>query len=96
MIAVQGVAAAAEIVIIPIGRQHVVDVVVKALEGEEGAHLIALGGVVKDHIQDDLDPIVVEGFDQLLELITLHVPLGRGGIAGVGGKEAYGIVAPVI
>ena len=40
--------------------------------------------------------MLVEGADQLLELGALVVELGGGGVAGVGGEEADGVVAPVV
>ena len=66
MIAVQRVPAAAEVVIRSVRGQHIVDVVVKALKTERRTHLVPFSGMVEHHIQDDVDLIVVEGFDQML------------------------------
>ncbi len=96
MIAVERIAAAGEIVVIPLGGEQVVDVVVKALEGEEGAHLIALGGVVEHHVQVYLDPPLLAGPDEVFQLVPLPVILGGGGVAGVGGEKAHRAVAPVV
>ena len=96
VVAVEGVAAAAEVVVPPVRGEQVVDVVVKALEGEEGPLLIALGGVVEHHVQIDLDPPAVAVPDEVFQLVALPVILGAGGVAGVGGEEADGIVPPVV
>ena len=96
VVAVEGVAAAAEIVIIPLRGEQVVNIVVKALEGEEGAPPVALGGVVEHHIQIDLDAPPVGLLNEQLQLVALPVVLGAGGVAGVGGEEADGAVPPVV
>lgn len=46
--------------------QQVIDIIVKALEGKTGTHLISLGSVVENHIQDDLHAVIVQGLDQEL------------------------------
>ena len=96
MVAVEGIAHPGEVVILAVGGEHIVDVVVQALEGKEGALLVALGGVVDHHVQNNLNAVLVEGADQMLELGTLMVEFRGGGVAGVGGKEADGVVAPVV
>ncbi len=56
MVAVEGVAAAGVVAVIaPVVVQHVVDRVVEAAEAERRPHVVALGGVVVDHVEDDLD-----------------------------------------
>ena len=96
VVAVQGVSAAAEIVIVSLGGEEVVNIVVEALEGEEGPVLVALRRVVEDHVQVDLDPVFVAVLDEPLELVALPVVLQAGGVAGIGGEEADGVVAPVV
>ena len=96
VVAVHGVAAAGEVVILPVGGEQIVDVVVKALEGEEGAFFVALGGVVEHHVQIDLDAPAVASLNQPFELVALPVELGGGGVAGVGSEKADGAVAPVV
>ena len=66
MIAVQRIAAAAEIIIPAIRREHVIDPVVKALETEAGTLFIALRRMIEHHVQNDLDPVFMERPDQLL------------------------------
>ncbi len=96
MIAVQRVPAAAEIVIIPVRRQDIIDVIVDAFERETGAVVIPLRRVVEHHIQDDLDSVLLQFIDQLLQLVPLVIVLHYGGIARVGGKEADRVVSPVV
>ena len=40
------------------------------------AHVVALGGVVVDHVEDDLDARRVHGLDHGLELLDLLAVLG--------------------
>ncbi len=54
VVAVENVSAAAEIVVFSVGREHIVDIVVDALEREEGSHLVALGGVVENNVENNL------------------------------------------
>ena len=96
VVAVDRVAAAAEIVVLPLRRQQVVDVVVKALEREEGPLFVALRRVVEHHVQVHLDTVLLECLDQTFQLVALPVVLRSGGIAGVGGEEADGVVPPVV
>ncbi len=96
MVAVERIATAAEIVIAPVGREHVVNVVVKAFEAEKRAVFVPLRRMVKYHVQDHLDPLGVERADQALKLVALMVVPVRGGIARVGREEADRVIAPVI
>ncbi len=66
MVAVQGIAAPAEIIIIAFRCQQIIDIVVKSLEGEERSLLVAFCRVIQYHIQIDLDPVLVEDLDQVL------------------------------
>jgi hypothetical protein len=54
--------------------------------------VIALGGVVVDHVEDDLDARVVEPRDHGLELVD-HAGCE---IARMRAKEADRVVAPVV
>jgi hypothetical protein len=54
--------------------------------------MVALGGVVVDHIHNDFDASGVQGLDQLLEFVDTTA----GRIAWIGGEVADGIVAPVV
>ena len=72
--------------------QAVVGLVVDALERQRRAEVVALGGVVVDHVEDDLDARVMEPRDHGLELVD-HA--GRE-VARMGGKEPDRIIAPVV
>ena len=76
--------------------QPVVGGVVEALERQHRAHVVALGGVVVDHVEDHLDAGVVQGLDHLLELLHLLALLAPGRVVVVGGEEGDGVVAPVV
>ena len=96
VIAVQRIAAAAEIIISAIRRQHIINVIVKAFKGNEGAVLIALRRMVEHHVQNDLDARICQRPDQLLQFRSFPVVLIGRRIAGIGCKKADGAVAPVI
>ncbi len=76
-----------------VGVEPVVGGVVDAAEAERRALVVALGGVVVDHVQDHLDAGGVQAPHHGLEL-------GHRLVAGretlVGGEEADGVVAPVV
>src|SRR5215207_6748947 len=59
--------------------ESVIDRVVDAAEGEGGTEMVALGGVVIDHVQDHLDPGGVQRLDHLLELGNLLSQRTAGG-----------------
>src|SRR3954453_378569 len=63
------------------------------------AEVVALGSVVEDHVEDDLEPGTVEGVDHPLELGDLTSGAAgtyRGRVAGVRGEVPDGVVAPVV
>ena len=66
MVAVQSISAAAEIIIMAVGGQQIINIVVKAFEGKAGAHLISFGGVVEHHVQYDLHAVIMQRLDQKL------------------------------
>ena len=79
-----------------VGHQPVVAGVVDALEGQHRAEVVALGGVVVDHVEDHLDPRLVQGLDHPLELAHL-LPADAGRrVVGERREEADRRVAPVV
>ena len=79
--------------------QAVVGLVVDAAEAQGRAGAAAFGGVVVDHVEDDLDACAVQRRDHLLELAHLAAALaaqGRGRVGGVRGEVADRVVAPVV
>ncbi len=94
---VQGVAAAGVVGVAPHVRlEAVVAAVVDALEGERRAQLARLGGVVVDHVEDDLDPRRVQRAHHPLELADLLPRRPRGRVRRMRGEVADGVVAPVV
>ena len=58
--------------------------------------MVALGGVVVDHIQDHLDAGGMQRLHHLLELGDLTARLPRAGIPHLRGEEVDGVVPPVV
>ncbi len=58
--------------------------------------MVALGGVVVDDIEDDLQASLVQRAHHRLELRHLLAQLARRGVGVVRGEEADGVVAPVV
>ncbi len=83
-----------DVVALLVGQQPVVAGVVDALERQRRPFLVAFAGVVVDHVQDHLEPGLVEAADHLLELGEREVR--HGGVAAAGGEEREGGVAPVV
>ena len=61
-----------------------------------GPHVVALGGVVVDHVEDDLDARLVQRLHHRLELADLLAALAGRGVPVVRGEEADRVVAPVV
>ena len=88
------VAAAREVVVVPLLAFHevVVRAVVDAAERERRAELAAFGGVVVDHIEDDLDAGVVHDLREGLDLAQA----AAADILRMRRKEADRVVAPIV
>ena len=95
---VQAVPAAGVVQVAPaLGvRQPVIGGVVNAAEGQRGPHVVAFGGVVVDHVEDDLDARFVQCLHHRLELADLFAALAGRGVPVVRGQEADRVVAPVV
>ena len=79
--------------------QPVVRRVVDALEAQRRAEVVALGGVVVDHVEDHLDAGLVHRLHHRLELLHLLAGLAcesaaAGGVRRVRGEEARGCCSP--
>src|ERR1700677_4625165 len=74
--------------------EAVVRRVVDAAETERRAHVVALGRVVVDHVEDDLDAGLVQLLHHRLELADLLTALAGAGIAVVRREEADRVIAP--
>ena len=73
VIAVDRIAAAAEVIVVSLRRQHVIDVIVKALEGNHGTVTVSLCRVVKHHVQDALDAALMKLPDEFFQFMALVV-----------------------
>mgnify|MGYP003693563813 CR=1 FL=1 len=95
---VQRVAAAGEVQVVPlvVGNQAVIRTVVDAAQRQRRAELITFGGVVVDHVEDDLEPGAVERFHHPLELADRLVRQSGRRIADVRREERLRVVAPVV
>ena len=61
-----------------------------------GPEVVALGGVVVDHVEDHLDAGAVQRLDHPLELAHLVAAAAGGGVLGVRREVADRAVAPVV
>ena len=94
---VQRVAAARVVdVEAPIILQAVVGGVVEPAQTQGGTVLAALGGVVEDDVEDDLEPGGVQRLDHRLELDDLPAVRTPQCVLMVRGEEADRLIAPVI
>ena len=95
---VQGVAAAGEVHVVAgvFRRQAVVCRVVDAAQRQGRSHLIALGGVVVDDVEDHFQTGGMQGADHHLELLHRLARRLTGGVTQVRREEGQGVVAPVV
>jgi hypothetical protein len=94
---VQRVAAAGEVhVVAAVVGQPVVGGVVDPAEAERGPQVVALGRVVVDDVEDDLDPLLVEDLHHRLELVDVTAGRPRRGVANVRSEEVDRVVTPVV
>ena len=78
------------------GRETVVGGIVDAAEGEHRPHVVSLGGVVVDDIEDHLDSRSVQRLHHSLELPHLLAAGAGRGVERVRGEVADRAVAPVV
>ena len=88
MVAVQRVAAPAEVIIFSIRSEHIVNVIVKPFEAEGRSHLISFCRVIEYDVKDYVDFIVMERFDQPLQFHSFPIILDTGRIACVRGRRS--------
>ena len=79
-----------------LGGEAVVGRVVDAAERQGGPEVVALRGVVVDHVEDHLDAGPVERLHHLLELVDLLAEVPGRRVARVGAEEPDRVVAPVV
>jgi hypothetical protein len=95
---VERIAAAAEVVVAGASfrRQAVPASVVEAAPADRRAGLVAFGGVVEDHVEQDFDAGCVQGLDHGPELVARDLALRPRGVARARAEETDGVVAPVV
>ena len=95
---VEAVAGAGEILVQPqiLVDQPVVGGVVDAAEVDRRAEVVAFGGVVVHHVEDDLDAVLMKRPDHGLEFGHRTAGPPVRGVLVVRGEEPEGVVAPVV
>ena len=76
--------------------EDVVSRVVDPAKTERRPRVIALGGVVEHHVEDDLDARPVEGFHHVSELIDGAERVTTRAIGRVRREEGHGLITPVV
>ena len=80
----------------PIGRMDVVVIVGQAAEAERGAVGTALGGMVVDDVEDDLETRPVKRLDQVAELVSGPQCVRPAAVGHVRGEERDRLIPPVV
>ena len=97
LVSVQGIPATG---IVGVSRaalfEDVVSRVVDPTETERRPRVIALGGVVEHHVEDDLDARPVEGFHHVPELIDGAERVAARAIGRVRREEGHRLITPVV
>ncbi len=95
---VEGIAAPGEVLVAGaiVGREPVVARVVDAAQRKRGPALVALGRVVVDHVEDDLEAGFMQGAHHHLELAHRVHGGRRGRVPHVGREVGERVVAPVV
>ena len=95
MVAIEGVAAAGEVVVeLRLGREHIIDVVIQPLEADRRAEVVPFSGVVEDHVEDDLDPLSMQRADEHLELVHLLAELAVVTVMRLRREEGDRVITP--
>ena len=90
---VQSVAAAGVVdVVAAVGLEPVIGRIVDAPEAQGRPHLVALGSMVVDHIQQHLDAGIMQALDHGFEFTQIAAAQ----ITWLRGKEAQGAITPVV
>ena len=96
VVAVQRIAAPAEVIIMTVWRKHVIGLIVDAAIRDVGSLFVAFGGVVKHHVENHLNTVLMQLLHQVFQLIDLHGIFSRRGIGSFGSKESHVAVAPQV
>src|SRR5438094_335768 len=96
VIAINRVADACEIEVLALRTEQVVQLIVESTKGIGSAPVVALAGVVEDHIEKDFNSRLVKGAHHLTKLGDLAVLWPAGGIGGLGSGEGNAVVTPEV
>ena len=96
MIAVQCVAASAEIIIFSLRRKDIVNIIIKSLETEIRSIFISFCRMIEYNIQNNLDSIFVELPDQFLQLPSFFLKIIQCRIIIIWRKVTDSIIPPVL
>ena len=96
LVAIERVAATAEVQVIAVGGEQIVGFVVESAERNDRSGRITFRGVVEDDIENDLDARSVEALDQIFEFVDLLPLIAACGEARFRCAEGQRAVTPVI
>ena len=96
MVAVHGIATSAEIVVMSIRCQHIINIIINALKRKTRSILISLGSMVKHNIKYNLYSVSVKFFYKAFERITFSCLFMTCSVTCIWCKKAYRIISPVI
>ena len=76
--------------------EMIIDFVAKALEVERGPEVVALVGVVENHVEDDSYVGPVQGLHHVAEVMEVFALFRANAVAFLGRKKTDCAVAPVV
>ncbi len=76
--------------------ENIVGQILQSSERLGRSGMVALGGMIKDHVQYDLNARPVQGLDHIAELAHRRQGVGAGAVALMRRKERHGRIAPVV
>ncbi len=96
MIAIQRIAAAGEIIVLAVRRQHIPDIIVQTTERNKRSALVSFRRMVEYDIQNYLDSVLLQELNHFLEFPALTVILRRRRVAGIRCEKRDRIIPPVL
>ena len=83
VVTVHNITTSTEIIIMCIRCQHIINIVVNSLETEARSHLVSLRRMVKYHVKNNPNSVLLQFADQMFQLIALMVMLLTKSITGI-------------
>src|SRR5262249_372804 len=96
VVAVDRVAAAGKVEVMPIAAEQIIQLVIQAPEGIGAAGVVSLAGVVEDDVEDDLHAGRVKSAQHVAKFVDLPIFLAAAGVGGFGGGKSDAVVAPEV